>query len=93
MRTITNPTAFRQNVISEYSKVLTKKHYAGNLEKGVFNWSIQQADIKNVVKKWENPYFVQIYIDRLRTIWMNLRDPVIVKKLIVANFVLINWDL
>ena len=82
MRTITNPTSFRANVVAEYAKVLTKKHYAANLEKGIFNWSIQQADMKNVVKKWENPYFVQIYIDRMRSIWVNLRDPVIVKNVL-----------
>ena len=80
MRTITNPTSFRTAVTAEYAKVLTKKHHAANLEKGIFNWSIQQADMKNVVKKWENPYFVQIYIDRMRSIWINLRDPVIVKS-------------
>ena len=49
-------------------------------KKVVFNWSIQQADLKNVVKKWENPYFVQIYIDRMRSIWINLRDPAIIEK-------------
>ena len=34
MRTITNPSSFREKVVKEYAKVLPKKHYAGNLEKG-----------------------------------------------------------
>ena len=74
MRKITDSTKFREGVRNEIAKVLPQKHYAANLEKGIFNWSIREADNKNVVKKWENVYFVQIYIDRFRTIWMNLRD-------------------
>ena len=74
MRKITDSTKFRQGVRNEIAKILPQKHYAANLEKGIFNWSIHEADNKNVVKKWENVYFVQIYIDRFRTIWVNLRD-------------------
>lgn len=74
MRKITDSTKFRQGVRNEIAKILPQKHYAANLEKGIFNWSIREADNKNVVKKWENVYFVQIYIDRFRTIWVNLRD-------------------
>ena len=74
MRKITDSTKFRQGVRTEIAKILPQKHYAANLEKGIFNWSIREADNKNVVKKWENVYFVQIYIDRFRTIWVNLRD-------------------
>lgn len=74
MRKITDPTKFREGVRNEIAKVLPQKHYASNLEKGIFNWCIREADTKNVVKKWENVYFVQIYIDRFRMIWTNLRD-------------------
>ena len=44
-----------------------------NLERGVFNYAIKEATGKKIIKKWENPYFVQLYIDRLRTITINLR--------------------
>ena len=74
MRKITDSTKFRQGVRNEIAKVLPQKHYASNLEKGIFNWSIREADNKNVVKKWENVYFVQIYVDRFRMIWVNLRN-------------------
>jgi DNA-directed RNA polymerase subunit M/transcription elongation factor TFIIS len=33
------------------------------------------------VKKWENPAFTQIYIDRLRTLFNNLDMPVVVNGL------------
>jgi DNA-directed RNA polymerase subunit M/transcription elongation factor TFIIS len=44
-----------------------------NLEKGIFNYSLKEANNRKVVKKWDNPYFVQIYVDRLRTIMHNIQ--------------------
>jgi transcription elongation factor S-II len=46
-----------------------------NLEKGVYNWAIQQAAKQNIVKKWSNPFFVTLYIDRLRSVYINLKKP------------------
>jgi transcription elongation factor S-II len=47
---------------------------SSNLEKGIFNYALKEASSRKVVKKWDNPFFVQIYKDRLRTIYLNLRD-------------------
>ena len=44
-----------------------------NLEKSVFNYAIQEAKRRKIIKKWENPLFFQLYMDRLRTIFSNLR--------------------
>ena len=46
-----------------------------NIEKGVYNWAIQQAAKQNIVKKWSNPFFVTLYIDRLRSVYINLKKP------------------
>ena len=50
---------------------------ATNLEIGIFNYAIKEATRKKIVKKWENPHFVSIYIDRLRSIYMNLKKIII----------------
>jgi hypothetical protein len=55
--------------------------YAKNLEKGVYNYCINQSTERNIVKKWDNPYFVQIYTDHLYTIISNLNNKTIIKKL------------
>ena len=36
----------------------------------------------NVVKKWDNNYFVKIYVNRLRTIRSNLKDEKLFKSII-----------
>ena len=81
MRKVTNPETFRKEVQLGIESLLTIKKHSVNIEKGIYNHSIRTANSKNVVKKWENIYFVQIYIDRFRTVYMNLKDPTIIKKL------------
>ena len=52
-----------------------------NLEKGIYNYAIKEANSRKIVKKWENPNFAQIYIDRLRSIYINLKNEAILTQL------------
>jgi transcription elongation factor S-II len=52
-----------------------------NLEKGVFNYAIKEANSKKIIKKWENPYFVQLYLDRLRSLYLNLKNEELLSQL------------
>lgn len=45
-----------------------------NLERGIYNSVIQTAIHKHIVKKWNNPQFVELYFARVRSIYLNL-DP------------------
>jgi len=81
MRHVDNPIEFRDNIRKELFKIVKNKRMGENIEKGVYNYCIQQSDQKNIVKKWENIYFTHIYIDRLRTVFMNLQNPSILDKI------------
>jgi transcription elongation factor S-II len=59
---------------------LTYEKMSKNLEKGIYNYCIETATEKNIVKKWENQYFVHIYIDRLRSIYMNINSSYLKNK-------------
>lgn len=74
MHKIENSETFRQNIVSKLKNILVDESVCSNLEKGIFNYSLEQADKLNVVKKWDNTYFVKIYLDRLRSIYINLQD-------------------
>jgi transcription elongation factor S-II len=52
-----------------------------NLEKGIFNFALGEAKNRKVVKKWDNPYFVQIYMDRLRSIFNNINNPALLEQI------------
>ena len=73
-KTIGSPEVFRKNVSSKINQILEDELKSINLEKGIYNFTIKESDSKKIVKKWENPHFAQIYIDRFRSIYMNLKN-------------------
>lgn len=78
---ISNPQLFRRNIQKKLSDLIEKEKIATNLEKAVFNYAIKEATSRKIIKKWENPHFAQLYIDRLRTIINNLTNPEILSQL------------
>ena len=80
MRLINNPDHFRQNIRNELrKKVLGNKSstdhlLSNNMEKGIYNYCIKEAGQRKIIKKWTNPLFVQLYVDKLRSIYINLRQ-------------------
>jgi transcription elongation factor S-II len=72
-RKIDNPEQFRRNICNKLAELFEQEKDAINLEKGVHNWSIKEATNKKIIKKWDNPAFVQIYLDHLRSIYINLQ--------------------
>lgn len=71
---IQKPDEFRGNIVKQLNSLLKNEIYARNLEKGIFNYAISQAKTRNVVRHWNNPAFVMLYTDKLRSVWFNLND-------------------
>ena len=78
---IADPDAFRGNVRAKLTERFihasgmtpdAAENAALNLERGIYNYTLRESDTKNIVKKWDNGYFVQIYADRLRTVCINM---------------------
>ena len=69
---VENPKEFRSNVVSKLNILIKKKKISLNLEKGLYNWSIEESKKKNVIRKWSNANFVLIYTDKLKSIYSNL---------------------
>ena len=74
MRVIHNPEDFRSNIRNKLCDILNSKKNGENLEIGIYNYSVKMADERDIAKKWANVYFVQIYIDKLRSIFSNLKN-------------------
>lgn len=74
--TIPNPEVFRSNICQRLAQVLSTDDnlISGNLEKGIYNYAIHKASSQNIVKKWDNPSFINLYVDRLRSVYMNLKN-------------------
>jgi transcription elongation factor S-II len=77
------PEQFRTNIRTKLSEKIGQQYIkiVSNLEKAIFNYAIKEATQKKIIKKWVNPYFKQLYVDRLRTIVNNLKNPEILQLL------------
>ena len=73
---IENADLFRINIRKKIDKILNNEKNSLNLEKGIFNYTLKEADRHKIVKKWDNKYFVQIYLDHLRSILFNLKPEI-----------------
>jgi len=80
---IANPELFRKNMSDKlFDKIvnisggsnMSDKNIAINMEKAIFNWTIKESTSRKIIKKWENPAFVVLYIERARTSYTNLRE-------------------
>jgi transcription elongation factor S-II len=79
--TIENPELFREKMRQKLGALFENPSNSINLEKGVFNYIIKEANSRKIVKKWENPAFVDLYIDRLRTIFINLKNTDLIQQI------------
>jgi DNA-directed RNA polymerase subunit M/transcription elongation factor TFIIS len=55
------------------------------IEKGIYNYSIEKCNARQVIPIWENPEFVDIYISKAKNIFANLNN-----KCYVGNIKLID---
>jgi transcription elongation factor S-II len=85
MRKIENPENFRNNIRTKLQTLLDSEKKAVNLEKGIYNYALKEATNRKVVKKWDNPYYAQIYLDRLRTIYINLTEGIVDGNNVLLN--------
>jgi transcription elongation factor S-II len=77
---VSNPEKFRANIADKLCVFLTKETDAVNLEKGIYNWAIKEATNHKIVKKWDNPFFVQIYADKFRSVYLNIDTPEVMEQ-------------
>ena len=82
---IPNPAIFRANIRTKLAAMDMVAKTATNLEIAIYNYAIQEATQKKIIKKWENPSFVILYLDRLRTIFRNLRNTDFLAKIVAGE--------
>jgi len=75
MLTIAQPIEFRSNLTKKIDLIIKNDKLSRNIERGVYNFALKEATTRKLLKKWDNPYFVQLYLDRLRSIYTNLEFP------------------
>uniref|UniRef100_A0A6C0I4J2 TFIIS-type domain-containing protein n=1 Tax=viral metagenome TaxID=1070528 RepID=A0A6C0I4J2_9ZZZZ len=83
MYSITDPETFRSKVKSKILSLLQNdSDLSTNTEIAIYNYAIKEATNRKIIKKWENPKFVILYTDRLRTILYNLNSPDLLQQVL-----------
>ena len=81
MLRIDSPETFRNNIRKMLGKKINNEKICENLEKGIYNSCLKTAEEKNIIKRWDNNIFVQIYTNKLRSIIMNLNNSELLEKI------------
>jgi DNA-directed RNA polymerase subunit M/transcription elongation factor TFIIS len=72
MYIITDSKTFRQRCVDKLNEKVEDKTLSENIEIGIFNRSVQIAKEKQVIRKWTNKYFVEIYLSKLKSVMANI---------------------
>ena len=81
MKTVSDPEKFRSSIIESLSKIVNCDKRARNIEKSIYNKCLEEATEKTIIKRWDNKFFVMIYIDKLKNIYFTLKNPEILSKI------------
>ena len=74
------------DLISKNNNIVLTDIEIKDLEIGIFNWSIDFADSKQVIKNWENEQFNKIYRNKCVSILSNLDKKLYLKNLNLNKF-------
>ena len=72
---------FRSVIRKKFDEKIQDETTSVNLEKAIYNYTINEANLRKIVKKWDNPLFFQLYSDRLFSIYINMKNEKIITAL------------
>lgn len=64
--------SIRETMKQKFMQIIDDEKCVRRIERGIYNYSLDKADKKNIVKLWDNNFFKQIYIDKCRSLYSNL---------------------
>jgi|UniRef100_A0A6C0IKJ3 DNA-directed RNA polymerase subunit M/transcription elongation factor TFIIS len=77
VKTIPNSNKFRDKIRDKLEIQLGNKNSSINLEIGIYNYAIKEAERRKIIKKWDNKIFVRIYLNHVKSILMNLNENIV----------------
>ena len=83
---IANPDEFRNNIKNRFNLLIKNDRTAKHIENGIYNYTIRTAFKDNVVRKWDNHIFSDLYISKVKIIYQNMKNPIIIEKIKKRDF-------
>tara|TARA_B110000467_G_C18248101_1_gene438694 strand:+ start:158 stop:673 length:516 start_codon:yes stop_codon:yes gene_type:complete len=85
VKPVNDPVLFRSTIVKHFQINIDDISICTNIEKSIYNSAIQKARLTKVIRKWNNVYFVLLYVHKLKSILSNLKNPIILEKIIQKN--------
>ena len=63
----------REFIRDKFSGLDLSPVFVENIEKGIFNYSIQKCKKKNIPCSWDHSMFTQMYLSRAKSVYANLK--------------------
>ena len=63
---------FRNKIKETFESKGFTKNKSVNLEKGIYNYTIKRCKEKRIIRKWENKKFLTIYVDKYKSLIINI---------------------
>lgn len=85
-----NIDLFRNNVSKKINCVLSQKkenRHGRNIEISIYNYTLQEAQNKSLIKKWDNQFFRILYLTRLKSILTNLKQNTEFRQQVLNNHI------
>ena len=76
----------RKRVVDTFTSILSNEAKSRNLEKSIYNHSLDKADAHHIPKRWENKIFLQLYLDTFRRLYFTLKKPEVKDKIDTGVF-------
>lgn len=70
----------REFMLKKFLTLTNDEKISRRIEKGAYNYSIGKAENNKILKKWSNSLFRQIYINKCRSLYANLKKDSYIKN-------------
>ncbi len=67
-----NNDSIRNNCVIKINTVVNNHDLSRNIEKSIFNTTINNATENNINRRWDNKIFYNLYFSKIRSIFTNL---------------------
>ena len=76
----------RNKCVNKIDEYFNNINLSRNIEKGVYNFIISYSKENNIIRKWDNPIFSNLYYSKIKSICLNLNKDSFIKNLYLIDF-------
>ena len=82
--------SFRNKYVLLIDKEIEDEKISRQIERSIFNYTINVSEKKNIKKKWTNPIFKKLYLSKVTSIYSNIKPDSYIHNINFKNKILKN---